>query len=102
VSDIRDEVGYALVYVYSPTDGPRSLRFGSDDGGKLWVNDEFIWGENAGRGAERDQDQPMATLRAGWNQILVKVTQTRGEWGFYFRIYDPEHTLRYARRPEGE
>jgi len=44
----------------------------------------------------------MAVLRAGWNKILVKVTQTRGEWGFYFRIYDPENTLRCARRPEGE
>ena len=100
VSDLRNEVAYALVYVYSPMAGPRSIRLGSDDGGKLWVNDEFIWGENLGRSAQRDEDQPMATLRAGWNKILVKVTQTGGEWGLYFRIYDPDHTLRYALRPE--
>ena len=102
VSDVRDSVAYALIYVHCPTAGPRSIYLGSDDGGKLWVNDEFVWGENAGRAAERGDDRPMAVFRAGWNKILVKVTQTRGEWGFYFRIYDPENTLRYALRPEAE
>jgi hypothetical protein len=74
---------------------------GSDDGGKLWINDEFVWGENIPRAAQRDEDSPMAFLRAGWNKILVKITQTGGAWGLYFRIYDPDNSLRYSMRPEG-
>jgi len=101
VSDSRNNVGYALVYVHCPAAGLRSILLGSDDGGKLWINDEFVWGENIPRAAQRDEDSPMAFLRAGWNKILVKITQTGGAWGLYFRIYDPDNSLRYSMRPEG-
>jgi hypothetical protein len=101
VSDSRSNVGYALVYVHCPTDAMRSILLGSDDGGKLWVNDEFVWGENMPRSAQRDEDRPMAFFRAGWNKVLAKITQSGGSWGLYFRIYDPENTLRYSLRPEG-
>ncbi len=99
VSDIRDEVAYALVYVNCPSDGMRSIRLGTDDGGKLWVNDKFIWGENISRSATRDECRPMTFFHKGWNKILLKITQTNGQWDFFFRIYDPDHQLKYALRP---
>ena len=29
-------------------------------------------------------------LRAGWNEVLVKVPQTQGRWGFYFDLRTPD------------
>jgi len=100
VSDNRDNVAYVLVYAHCPQFGLRKMFMGTDDGGKLWVNDKFIWGENIARSARRNDDSPMAYFNAGWNKILIKVTQVARGWGLYFRIYDPQHTIRYSLRPQ--
>lgn len=100
VADTRNNVAYALVYVYCPAPAFRKIFLGTDDGGKLWINDTFIWGEHAARSARRNGDSPMAYFNAGWNKILLKVTQVKLGWGLYFRIYDPENTLHYSPRPE--
>ena len=100
VSDIRNEVAYALVFVKCPSNGIKSIRLGTDDGGKLWINNKFVWGENISRSATRDEDHPMAYFHKGWNKILLKITQTKAGWAFYFRIYDPMHQLKYSLKPE--
>ncbi len=96
LSERKDVIAYCLTYVWSPTAGPRTVMLGSDDGGKLFVNGQWVWGEDAPRSAERDQNLPRAQFRQGWNEVLFKVTQTKGEWGIYLRVEDPKHELRYA------
>jgi hypothetical protein len=95
-SEPKDAVAYCLTYVYSPTDGPRTVELGSDDGGKLFVNGEFVWGEAVSRAAERGQNEPRAHFHRGWNIVLFKLLQTRGEWGLYLRVDDPNHELKYS------
>ena len=97
--DERDAAAYCLTYVYSSTDGPRTLLFGSGDGGKLWLNGEFLWGDPSGRSPERDRNRARVNLRRGWNEVLVKVLRAHGAWGLYLRFYDPERELKYSPAP---
>jgi len=101
-SEFKDAVAYCLTFVYSPSDGPRQVMLGSDDGGKLFVNGEMVWGEPVARAAEPDQNEPRAYFRRGWNTILFKVLQTGGEWGIYLRVDDPKHELKYSPVPPQE
>ena len=79
-------VAYALTYIYSPKERDVQLRVGSDEGIKIWLNDKVIFSYTAERSAEVDDDIIKAHLEKGWNRILVKVSDTWGSWGFYFRI----------------
>jgi len=100
LSERKDVIAYCLTYVWAPSAGPRTVLLGSDDGGKLFVNGQWVWGEDAPRSAERDQNRPRAQFRQGWNEVLFKVTQTKGEWGIYLRVEDPGRELRYSPVPE--
>jgi hypothetical protein len=84
----RPAAAYAHTYVRSDVERSVLLRMGSDDGIKVWLNGGLVFGRNEVRGARPDQDRVEAALRAGWNSVLVKVTQMRYGWEFYFRISD--------------
>ena len=81
-------VAYALTYVHSPRERDVQLRFGSDDGIKIWLNGQEIFNYDISRSAEADNDLVIANLSKGWNEILIKVSDTWGNWGFYFRATD--------------
>ena len=81
-------VAYALTYVHSPDDRKTQFRFGSEDGIKMWLNDKEIFSYDISRSAEVDDDLVTVDLKKGWNKILVKVSDTWGSWGFYFRVTD--------------
>ena len=89
-------VAYALSYVYSPKEKEISLSLGSDDGAKLWVNDELVFSNPTPRSARPDQDAMMVGLHQGWNKVLVKVEELSGDWGFYLRFANPEGVLKYS------
>ena len=91
---------YAVAYVYSPE--ARSCRFsaGSTDGLRVRVNGKEVWTKNIVRAAAPDQDAFSADLKQGWNEVLVKVAHRTGEWGFYFRVIDPDRQLKFAPKPE--
>jgi hypothetical protein len=98
----RDAVAYCLTYVWVPEDGAREVLLGSGDGGKLWVNGEFVWGEPVGRSPERDENRPRAMFHKGWNQMLFKVLRAHGAWGVYLRLYDPEGKVKWSPTPAGK
>ena len=79
-------IAYALTYVYSPNEREVQFRFGSDDGIKVWLNDEMVFSYEVERSAEVDDDILTVALRKGWNKILIKVSETWGSWGFFFRV----------------
>ncbi len=94
-------VGYALSYIYSPEDWEVLFGFGSDDGAKIWVNDDLVFKKHAvGRPLDPDQDAFRVRLRKGWNKILVKEENLRGGWGFFLRPVDVRGILRYGLGPE--
>ncbi|MGZ7066111.1 MAG: glycoside hydrolase family 172 protein, partial [Candidatus Aminicenantales bacterium] len=91
---------YGLAYVLSPDDRRATVLLGSDDGIRVWVNDEIVHTNPSYRGAEPDQDRFSVNLKKGWNKVQVKVLQGAGGWGYYFRLSDPKGELRWSLRPE--
>jgi hypothetical protein len=95
----RNAAAYCLTYIYSPVEGRRDLLIGSGDGGKLWVNGEYVWGEPVGRAPEPEQNRLRVHLRKGWNTVLFKVLRQHGSWGIYFRFRDREPQVEYSPAP---
>jgi tetratricopeptide (TPR) repeat protein len=77
---------YALTYVHVDKKTPVRLFIGSDDSVRCWVNDEMMWSNPCIRGLAPDQDRVSATLRPGWNKVLLKVANNEGLWGVFFQI----------------
>lgn len=82
--------GYALIYVYSPEQRKVQIRPGIKLAGKLWLNNEQIWQRYCTKGIDAMVDRDIVTvlLHPGYNQVLLKVTNTFYDWGFFFRITD--------------
>ncbi len=93
-------VAYGLAYVYSPDKRSTHILLGSDDGVRVWLNDELVHSNPAYRGHYPDQDRFKVTLKPGWNKVLIKVLQGAGGWGFYLRLADPDGSLAYATEPK--
>ena len=60
------------------------LRFGSDDGIKVWLNGKEVFSKDIDRGAASDQEQVPVMLEAGDNELLVKIVNGEGPSAFYF------------------
>jgi len=93
-------VAYGLAYVYSPDKRSTHVLLGSDDGVRLWLNDELVHSNPAYRAHSPDQDKVKVSLKPGWNKMLIKVLQGAGGWGFYLRLADPDGRLEYALEPK--
>ena len=65
-----------------------TLSLGSDDAVKLWCNGELVLANDVRRGAKPDQERVEVTLRPGENQLLLKIVNTGGAGGAYFRVVD--------------
>jgi len=89
-------IAYGLVYVFSPEARQALILVGSDDGVRIWLNDNLIHNNPAYRGAYPDQDKVQAELKRGWNKLLIKVQQGGGGWGYYLRFVDPEGKLSWS------
>lgn len=66
---------------------PLSLRLGSDDGRRAWVNGTIVHEDRAiqALAPERLAAVPLV-LDQGWNRILVKVAQGTGRWECMVRL----------------
>ncbi|HEX9975231.1 MAG TPA: glycoside hydrolase family 172 protein [bacterium] len=89
-------VAYALTYVWSPDEQKVKIFAGSDDGIRIWLNDELVHHHLVKRGPIPDNDRAEGMLKKGWNKLLIKVEEGEGWWGFYVRIPDPEKRLRFS------
>jgi len=81
----HNAVGYAFTTIDSPTEQRTVLAIGSDDGIKLWLNGKLVHKKNKIRTCKRDNDKVEVGLRKGLNTILIKLTQNKMNWCFYFR-----------------
>jgi len=79
-------VAYAFCYIKAPQAMDVILKFGSDDGVKVWLNGDLVHVKEVGRPARPDEDRIPARMKAGENALLIKVDQSIYGWGLYFRI----------------
>ncbi len=85
-----DIAAYARTRVWSPADHEARLELGSDDGIKVWLNGSVVHANNTERGLAPRQDAVKVGLKQGWNQLLLKVTNRSGDWGFCCRLRQPD------------
>ena len=87
--------GYALTYAFCPEERKVQFRVGADETFKLWLNDELISERFLKDDASVDRDIATVILHPGYNKVLLKVTNTDLDWGFYLRITDESGNAYY-------
>ena len=86
----EQRVAYARTWVHCDQAQPARLELGTDDGVKVWLNGQVVHANNTFRGLEPGADKVNVTLNAGWNPLLLKVTQLNQGWGFCARFRKPD------------
>ena len=81
-------VAYAALSIHSPDKRVVQIRLGTDEAGKLWFNNELVWQAYRLHDEALDHDIVKVVLWPGDNNLLLKVTNSIQEWGFYLRITD--------------
>ena len=81
-------VAYAAVNVYSPAKRKVQLRVATDEACKLWLNDKLVWQIYRTWGEPLDHDMASVVLHSGNNKIVIKITNSMLDWGFYLRVTD--------------
>lgn len=103
----EEGTAYALTYVYSPEPRETALRITTDDGLKLWINEECVYEKDVFSEFLPHHQAVGVHLNEGWNKFLAKVTKDEGSWQFSLQITDPEGRAFFdlkcqASLPEGE
>ncbi len=82
----RDHISaYALTYVYSPRAQKVSMLTGSRHQLRIWINGKLTFEFANNRDAKPDSDKFDVELKAGWNAVLAKVTNSTAAHGLYLR-----------------
>jgi tetratricopeptide (TPR) repeat protein/transglutaminase-like putative cysteine protease len=83
-------LAYAISYLHADEATKVALRLGSDEALKVWVNGTLVDAEDKRRPLKFDQTHVGVALHAGWNEVLLKVCDQTGPWGFRCRVTAPE------------
>jgi len=94
VIDLTDEFGelsmitYAWAQIEMPEEKEVVLGIGSDDGVKVWLNGELVHEYWVIRGVGVDNDRVTVKFKKGMNQLVIKIQNSGGPWGFCCRLLD--------------
>lgn len=83
-------VGYACCYVVADRETACTLKIGSDDQARVFLNGKEVVKNADARPTEKDQNDAAVTLKAGTNVLLFKVVQEGGEWSGCARFVDKD------------
>jgi hypothetical protein len=72
--------------IESPADQEVTILLGTDDGCRLWVNGEKVFGHERHEAAAPARDSVKVKLKKGANAVLLKVNNGNIPHGFYFTI----------------
>lgn len=97
-----NRAAYLATRICAPHSQAARLEVGSDDGIKIWLNGAVVHRNNALRGCARGADTVAVILRAGWNDLLVKVTNNGGGWAASVRVRAPDGDRLEGLRVEAE
>jgi len=82
---------YAAGYLHSPTARKAVLSLGWDESLKVFLHGKLLaTDDRVSHGAKRGELRLPVSLRRGVNEVLLKVTQFHGGWGFYFDVLTPD------------
>ena len=85
--DVDDHSSYAFITLESSTaQSGVTMRTGSDDSIKVWLNGEVVHNNPTDRGAQDYQDRFTVDLKQGDNLLLVKVSERAGGWSMFVGI----------------
>ncbi len=85
-------VAYALTYLKAPEDTECELAIGSDDGVVVWLNSVELFRHDVGRAYTPKEDRVSIKLKQGTNELLVKISQGGGMWGFCAHVEDEDES----------
>ena len=83
---LDDVTSYALFTYESDEDKEATMKTGSDDSIKVWVNGEVVFTNAVNRGRGMWQDEFGIDLKKGDNLLMVKVSERGGGWGMHVGI----------------
>lgn len=81
-------VGYARAWIEMPEETTAVLGIGSDDCVKVWLNGQLVHEKRGGRGVVPDNDRAPVTFKKGSNQLVLKILNYGGPWGFSCRLLE--------------
>jgi len=83
-------VGYAFSQIVSPEDQKLILSVGSNDGVRVFLNGEEVHQSHPlyGRWLQSDNDYVPVELKKGTNNLLLKIDQGVGDFGYVARFLD--------------
>lgn len=86
----EEALAYALTFVRSDRARGAALRFGTKNGYRIWINGAEVASADLRRPFRRDQNAVAVQLRTGWNSVLFKLPQSKGDWRFAVRLTQPD------------
>ena len=81
-------VAYAWAQIDMPEETRAVLGIGSDDCIKVWLNGKLVHENRVGRGVIPDSDRVPVTFKKGRNQLVLKILNYGGPWGFACRLLE--------------
>ncbi len=84
--NVDDHSSYALFTFESDMPKNVTMRVGSDDAIKVWLNGVVVHNHPVNRGASGFQDEFPVDLVAGDNLLMVKVSERAGGWSMFVGI----------------
>ncbi len=79
---------YLFRTIESESEQALPISLGSDDSIQVWLNGESVLSKKISRGVAPDQDRISLPLDKGSHQLLMKITNGGGGYGFYFGVKD--------------
>jgi hypothetical protein len=90
--ETEDSVGYAVCYLVAENEmKDLTMKTGSDDQAKVYLNGKEVFKNEEARPAEKDQDSTAGlTLKKGTNVIVFKVVNEKQDWSGCLRFTDKD------------
>ncbi len=86
IDDQTAGVSYAYCRLLSDRDQKAILHIRSNDGVRIWLNQQMVHDHHVGRPISAEEDHIPVTLRQGANPLLIKVDQSGGGWALLARV----------------
>ncbi|MEQ8763475.1 MAG: PSD1 and planctomycete cytochrome C domain-containing protein [Planctomycetota bacterium] len=81
-----DSATYLFRTITTDRARPLTLSLGSDDSLKVWLNGRLVLDRFVARAVAANQEVLTVELRAGRNELLMKVANGRGGYAFFFDV----------------
>ena len=81
----ENSANYLFRTIEAAAAGPLEISLGRDDAIRVWLNGKQVLAQKVMGGAAPDQDKVKLALKAGRNELLMKIVNGGGPSGFFFK-----------------